>query len=94
MRHLAAWSPRRIQLLWLAWFGLLAGLFVLDVWRQWQREKLAAPPEQHTDLVYSVVADDVAVLKTVMILFGPPGILTALWLYARHRRHPEPPTAM
>jgi len=109
MRHLAAWSRRRIQVLWLAWLGLLVGLFVLDLGRQWQSQKLAAPksaalanggtpfvraPEQHTDLVYSVVADDVAVLKTVMILFGPPGILTALWLYARHRRHPEPPTAM
>ena len=92
MRHLATWSRRRIQVLWLAWFGLLVALFVLDVWRQWQRQKLEAPPEQHTDLVYSVVADDVARLKTVLIIIGPPGLLTALWLYAGHRWHPGPPS--
>jgi hypothetical protein len=52
---------------------------------------LGAPAEQHTDLVYSVVADDVALLKTVLIIIGPPGLLTALWLYARHRWHQGPP---
>jgi hypothetical protein len=109
MRHLATWSRRRIQVLWLAWFGLLAGLFVLDVWRQWQRHRSAAPesaamanrgtkplgalPEQHTDLVYSVVADDVALLKTVLIIIGPPGLLTVLWLYVRHRWRPRPPAS-
>ena len=91
MRHLATWSRRRIQVLWLAWFSLLVGLVVLDVWRQWQRQKVKAPAEQHTDLVYSVVANDVALLKTVLIIIGPPGMLTALWLYARHRWHPGPP---
>jgi hypothetical protein len=107
VRHLATWSRRRVQVLWLAWFGLLVGVLVLDVGRQWQRQKLAAPksagmasseskpleplPEQHTDLVYSVVADDVALWKTVLILIGPPGLLTALWLYARHRWHPGSP---
>ena len=109
MRHLAAWSRRRIQVLWLAWFGLLVGFALLDVWRQWQKQKVAAPklaatanggttlgepsPEQHTDLVYSVVVDDVPLLKTVLILIGPPGILTALWLYARHRWPPDRPPA-
>ena len=124
MGHLATWSRRRVQALWLAWFGLLVGLVVLDVRRQWQRQGPAAVsvvadsirdsvmrmaleqptpaagqskrpqalPEQHTDFVYSVVGDDVALLKTVLVLFGPPGILTALWLYARHRWHPGPPT--
>jgi hypothetical protein len=92
MRHLANWSRGRIQVLWLAWFGLLVGFVVLDVWRQWQRQKLEAPPEQHTDLVYSVVADDVDLFKTVLIIIGPPGLLTAIWLYARHRWQPKPST--
>jgi hypothetical protein len=107
MRHLATWSGRRIQVLWLAWLGLLVGVVVPDVRRQWQSQKLAAPksaamasgenkslealPEQHTDFVYSVVPDDVALLKIVLILIGPPGILTAIWLYARYRRHQAPP---
>jgi hypothetical protein len=124
MGRLATWSSRRVQAVWLAWFGLLVGLVVLDVWQLWQRQApaavsvvfdsvrdsvmrvapestamatgqnkpLQALPEQHTDIVYSVVADDVALLKTVLILIGPPGILTALWLYTRHRWHPGPPT--
>ena len=121
MRRLATWSRQRVQVLWVAWFGLLVGLVVLDVRRQWHRQgpaavsavadsvgqsvirvapdsaamasqPLQALPGQHTDFVYSVVADDVALLKTVLILIGPPGILTAVWLYARHRWHPGPPT--
>jgi hypothetical protein len=55
-------------------------------------KRLQAPPEQHTDLVYSVVSDEVGLLKTGLVLFGPPGLLTVLWLYARHRRHPQGPT--
>ena len=124
MGHLATWSSRRVQALWLAWFGLLVGLVVLDVWREWQSQapapvlvaahsirdsvmrmapesttmttgqskRLQSLPEQHTDFVYSVVVDDVALLKAVLILFGPPGILTALWLYARHGWHRGPST--
>ena len=124
MGHLATWSSRRVQALWLAWFGLLVGFVVLDVWRQRQSQappavsmvadsirdsvirmapesatttagqskRLQSLPEQHTDFVYSVVLDDVALLKAVLILFGPPGILTALWLYARHRWHRGPST--
>jgi hypothetical protein len=57
-----------------------------------QRKRLQVLPEQHTDFVYSVVVDDIALLKTVLALLGPPGILTALWLYARHRRQPGPAT--
>ena len=48
-------------------------------------------PEQHTDLVYSVVFDTKALLKEILVLVGPPGIATALWVYARRRRDPEPP---
>jgi|SRR5215210_4268292 len=55
-------------------------------------KRLQAPPEQHTDFVYSVVSDEVDLLKTGLVLFGPPGLLTGLWLCARHRRHPEGPT--
>ena len=56
-----------------------------------QRKRLQVLPEQHTDFVYSVVVDDIALLKTVLALLGPPGILTALWLYARHRRNRDHP---
>jgi hypothetical protein len=55
-------------------------------------KRLQAPPEQHTDFIYSVVSDEVGLLKTGLVLFGPPGLLTVLWLYARHRRRPEGPT--
>jgi hypothetical protein len=55
-------------------------------------KRLQAPPEQHTDYVYSVVSDEVDLLKTGLVLFGPPGLLTVLWLYVRRRRHPEDPT--
>lgn len=54
--------------------------------------RLQVLPEQHTDFVYSVVVDDVALLKTVLLLLGPPGLLTALWLYLRHSSHRGPPT--
>jgi hypothetical protein len=50
-------------------------------------KRLQVPPEQHTDFVYSVVFDDVDLLKTGLLLFGPPGLLAVLWLYGRHRRH-------
>jgi len=57
-----------------------------------EKKRLQSLPEQHTDVVYSVVGDDVDLLKTSLVLFGPPGLLTVLWLYARHRRDPEGPT--
>jgi hypothetical protein len=52
------------------------------------KKGLQSPPEQHTDVIYSVVGDEVDLLKTSLVLFGPPGLLTVLWLYARHRRGP------
>ena len=111
MAPLDSWTSRRILAIWLAWFGLLAALVVLKVWRQWQRQatarvsaespgvatgesgRLKVLPEQHTDFVYSVVVDNGALLKTVLLLLGPPGILTAVWLYARRRWEPGPPTS-
>src|SRR6476620_3676631 len=39
-------------------------------------------PEQHTDFVYSIVLDPEALPKTLWLLVGPPGIVTAVWLYA------------
>jgi hypothetical protein len=90
MRRLAAWSGHLVLGLWLAWFGLLVGRVALSVRRQWQSQVRA--PEQHTDLIYSVRSDEVGLLKTGLVLFGPPGLLTVLWLYARHRRQPEGPT--
>jgi hypothetical protein len=96
MRRLATWSNRRVQALWLAWFGLVGCLVMVKLWRQWQRQApapvSAVLPEQHTDYVYSVVFDDVALLKTALLLLGPPAILTALWLYLRHGSHRGPPT--
>ena len=103
MAGLATWSSRRVSALWLAWFGLLSCLVVLNVWRQWrdrapaavatgENKRLAVLPEQHTDLVYSVVVDDIPLLKWILLLVCPPGILTAVWLYARHRWHPGSPT--
>jgi hypothetical protein len=56
------------------------------------KERLQSLPEQHTDVIYSVVGDQIDLLKTSLVLFGPPGLLTVLWLYARHRRDPEGPT--
>ena len=108
----ATWSSQRVGALWLAWFGLLGCLLVLNVWRQWrdrappavsealdsaavatgENKPLQVLPEQHTDFVYSVVVDDVAMLNWIFVLVGPPGILTAVWLYTRHRRRPGPPT--
>jgi hypothetical protein len=52
------------------------------------KQGLQSLPEQHTDVIYSVVGDEVDLLKTSLALFGPPGLLTVLWLYARHRRGP------
>lgn len=37
MAPLDSRTSRRILALWLAWFGLVAALFVLDVRREWQR---------------------------------------------------------
>jgi hypothetical protein len=107
---LPTWTSRRILALWLAWFGLVAALAVLNVRRQLQRQaapsvsaespggpaggkqRLKVLPEQHTDFVYSVIVDTRTLLKTFLVLLGPPGILTAVWLYARRRRQPGPPT--
>jgi hypothetical protein len=52
-------------------------------------KRLQASAEQHTDFVYSVVYDDVDLLKTGLLLFGPPGLLAVLWLHSRHRRQSE-----
>jgi hypothetical protein len=111
MGRLATWSSRGLLALWLAWFGLLFGLFILHVrhvHRQWQSQpspvvsaesasvalppgqRLTVLPEQHTDFVYSLVLDTKTLLKTLLILVGPPGIATALW-YAQQRRHRGPP---
>jgi hypothetical protein len=49
-------------------------------------------PEQHTDFVYSVVLDRVTILKFAVLFIGPPGLLTAAWLYGRRNRHPGRPT--
>jgi hypothetical protein len=110
MAPLATSTSQRILALWLAWFGLLAALVLLNVRRQWQRQapagvsaespgvatggstRLKVLPQQHTDFVYSVVVDNGALLKAVLVLLGPPGLLTAVWLYARRRRQPGPPT--
>jgi hypothetical protein len=110
MPPLATSTSRRILTLWLAWFGLLAALVVLNVRRQWQRQapasvsaespgvatggskRLKVLPQQHTDFVYSVVVDNSALLKAVLVLPGPPGFLTAVWLYVRRRWQPGPPT--
>jgi hypothetical protein len=110
MAPLATWISRRILALWLAWFGLLAAVVVLNVRRQWQRQtsasapaesqpiatkestRLTVLPEQHTDFVYSVVIDNAALVKAILVLVGPPGILTAVWLLLRRRREPGPPT--
>jgi hypothetical protein len=103
-------TTRRILALWLAWFGLLVALVVLNVRRQWQRQasasapaespgvatgkskRLKVLPEQHTDFVYSVVIEKTTLVKAVLMLVGPPGILTAVWLYVRRRWEPGPPT--
>jgi hypothetical protein len=77
-------TSRRILALWLAWFGLLAALIGLKARREWQR-RASAGPEQHTDLVYSVVVDKRTLLKTILAVVGPPGILTWVWLYLRRR---------
>ena len=102
-------TSQRILALWLAWFGLLAALVVVNVRREWQRQaparvsaesgvatgeskSLKALPEQHTDFVYSVIVDNEGLLKMVLVLVGPPAILTAIWLYLRGRWEPGPPT--
>jgi hypothetical protein len=110
MAPLATSTSQRILALWLAWFGLLAALVLLNVRRQWQRQapatvsaespgvatggsnRLEVLPQQHTDFVYSVVVDNRALLNAVLMLLGPPGLLTAVWLYTRRRREPGPPT--
>jgi hypothetical protein len=110
MAPLATSTGQRILPLWLAWFGLLAALVLLNVRRQWQRQapasvsaespgvvtgggkRLKILPQQHTDFVYSVVLDNGTLLKAVLLLLGPPGLLTAVWLYTRRRRPPGPPT--
>src|SRR4051812_22292117 len=56
-----------------------------------EHARLQYLPEQHTDYVYSVVPGDVT-LKDLLVLIGPPGLLTFAWVYARRRRHPRAPT--
>ena len=55
-----------------------------------QRGRLKSLPEQHTDFVYSVTPTTTGSLKAIIVLCGPPGLLTLLWLEAR-RRHPQVP---
>jgi hypothetical protein len=100
MRRLAAWSGQRVLVLWVVWFALLASLFALYV--QSQRRSQAAVAihpvpdrgsmsEQHTDLVFSVVGDPTVLrLEATLLVLGPPGLLTILWLYARHRARVRP----
>jgi hypothetical protein len=57
-----------------------------------ESKRLKVLPEQHTDFVYSVVLARGTLLKTVFVLLGPPGVLTAVWLYARRRWEPGPRT--
>jgi hypothetical protein len=57
-----------------------------------QGQPLQTRPEQHTDFVYSVVTHEIDLLRTGLVLFGPPGLLTVVWLRARRRRHPEAPS--
>jgi hypothetical protein len=101
--RLAAWSGQRVLALWLVWFGLLLGVEALRVQREYhrapattnpadsgpgpERRRLKYLPEQHTDFVYSVVITPESSLRPALLLLGPPGLITLLWLYAR-RRHP------
>ena len=50
------------------------------------RPHLELLPEQHTDFVYSVVPEAGETTEAALVLLAPPGLLTALWLYARRRR--------
>jgi hypothetical protein len=100
-RILALW------LAWFGLLAALAVLTVRRQWQRqasasmspewpgvatWQRKRLEVLPEQHTDFVYSVVVDNGALLKTILVLVGPPGLVTAIWLYVRRRWQPGPPT--
>jgi hypothetical protein len=55
------------------------------------RGHLELLPEQHTDFVYSVVVEPGESTKAGLVLLVPPGLLTALWVYAR-RRTPKSPS--
>jgi hypothetical protein len=96
-----------LWLAWFGLLAALAGLNVRRQWQRQApasvsaespgvvtggSEHLKVLPQQHTDFLYSVVVDNGALLKAVLVLLGPPGILTAAWLYARRRWQPGPPT--
>jgi hypothetical protein len=97
MRRLADWSGRRVLALWLVWFVLLASIVTLYLRSRWRSQSpavtqnvsdLGPVAEQHTDVVVSVVGNPAVLrLEALLLLLGPPAFLTALWLYARHRRH-------
>jgi hypothetical protein len=101
MRPLATWSGQRVLTLWFVWVALLVSLFALYV----RSERSSRAPvttedlpdlrpgvEQHTDVVISVVGNPTVLrLEAALLLLGPPGLLTLLWLYARYRRHRVPP---
>ncbi len=101
MRRLAAWSGRRVLALWLVWFALLASIVALYLGSQWRnREPVATQTvsdlqpvaEQHTDVIVSVMGNPTVLrLEALLLLVGPPGLLTVLWLYALQRRHRTPP---
>jgi hypothetical protein len=101
MRRLAAWSGRRVLALWLVWFVLLASIIALYLGSQRRsRDPVATQmvsdvgpvAEQHTDVVVSVVGNPTVLrLEALVLLLGPPGLLTVLWLYARQRRRRMPP---
>jgi uncharacterized membrane protein YedE/YeeE len=103
MRRLATWSGRRVLALWLVWFALLASIIALYLRSQWRSQSpvaieqapdLGPVAEQHTDVIVSVVGNATVLrLEAALLLLGPPGFLTVLWLYARHGRHRVPPGA-
>jgi hypothetical protein len=101
------WRILALWLAWFGLLAALAGLSVRRQWQRQPPASVSAEspgvatggskrlkvlPQQHTDFVYSVVVDKGALLKAVLVLLGPPGILTAVWLYARRRYQPGPPT--
>jgi hypothetical protein len=96
MRPLVTWSGQRVFTLWLVWFALLASAFALYIRSERSSQAPVAAQrtpdvEQHTDLVISVVGNPTVLrLKALLLLLGPPGLLTVLWLYARQRRHRAP----
>ena len=53
---------------------------------------LTAVPTQHTEVIFNYVGMAPLSVTNLLVLVGPPGIVTLAWLWTRRRRSDAAPT--